>query len=249
MLFVFDAPTAPTEVLHPDPTDRAVPPCVGKVLGLVRTFIAYGRNLTDSLRQHAADPNVLPYFAFVARIFATTDVAQILARISRGLLRAAALEERLRRRAARGQELKPTPIRLPRTSRPAVAKPPTQPDHSAENPSLASPSTLEQILAHDRRRPIGAVLVDICLDLGIVPGQMDRATREELRLALNLYGYASSLTKFLADPAGGTPRLRGGPMSTCIFGPIPIAGWPAIAYPAWPVPFPQSPSPACTGPP
>src|SRR5277367_21943 len=30
--------------------------------------------------------------------------------------------------------------------------------------------------AEVRRRPIGAVLVDICLDLGIVPGQMDRAT-------------------------------------------------------------------------
>jgi len=49
-----------------------------------------------------------------------------------------------------------------------------------------------EIVAQDRDRPIGPILFDICVDLGIVPAQMDPATWDELRLALTLYG---------ADPA------------------------------------------------
>jgi len=230
---VFDAATAPAEACHPDPTDRAVPPRVGSVLGLVRTFIAYGSNLADTLAQHAANPRLLLWFAFVARIFATTDVAQIRARISRGLLRAAALEKRLCRRAARGQELKTDPTRLSRARKPGAAKPATRPDHSAASPTLAGEPALEQILAQDRRRPIGAVLVDICRDLGIVLGQLDYATGKELHRAVILYGgsldrlvFRRGQWQFSEDPA------------ECSDVPIPLdsAGQPIIAYPPWPAP-------------
>ncbi len=239
-MFVFDTATAPVAAVQPDPP-RAVPPRIGQVLGLVRTLIAYGQSLADTLRQHAADPHVLPCFAFVANIFGTTDLAPILASIGRGRLRAAALEDRLHRRAARGQDLTPTPIRLPSPRKPRTPKPAIPP---AEDPSLARLPTPEEIVAKDRRRPIGAVLVDICLDLGIAPGQMDRATWDELRDAVIEYG--GSLVTLLFSRA--RRQLSANPAASPDIGPIPITG-PTIAFPAWPVPFPQSPAPACTGPP
>jgi hypothetical protein len=148
---MFDVATEPVAAVQPDP-NRAMPRHVGKVLGVLHTLIAYGQNLADTLRRHSTAPGVLPCFAFITSIFGTTDLALILARISRGLLRAAALEERLRRRAARGRDLEPTPIRLPSVRKPVVAKPAGPPSGPAEEPSP------EEILAKDRRRPIGAVL-------------------------------------------------------------------------------------------
>jgi hypothetical protein len=94
-MFVFDASTAPAQALQPDPR-RAVPARIGNFLGLLHTLITYGKNLADTLRQHSAAPHLLPCFTFVATTFATADLAVIFARIARGLLRAAALEARLR---------------------------------------------------------------------------------------------------------------------------------------------------------
>ncbi len=221
-MFVFDAATAPAEALQPDP-DRAVPPRIGQVVGLLRTLVAYGRNLADTLRQHSAAPHLLPCFTFVATTFATTDLALILARISRGLLRAAALEDRLRQRAARGQDLQQPARSRPASARnPRAAKPATRQHDPARDPSLASPPTLEQIAAEDRRRPIGAVLVDICLDLGIAPGQMDRATWDELSRAVIDYG-GNLVTLIFSRERN---QLPGDPAASVDFGPIPITGPP-----------------------
>jgi hypothetical protein len=259
---VFDAATEPVAALQPDP-NRAVAHHIGQVIGLVQTLIAYGKNLADTLRQHAAEPHVLPCFAFVARTFSTGDIALILARITRGLLRAAALEARLRRRAARGRDLEVMPIRVPSQRKPHATKPATQPHEPATDPRPARLPTPQEIVARDRRRPVGAILVDICLDLGIVPGQMDRATWDELSLALALYGGNLATLLFpddkrrSADPTEGSPSLsdspsgspNGSPTGNPSLGPIPTAGWLKIVFPAWPARSPQSPVPACTGPP
>jgi len=230
---VFDAAPAPTEAHDPDPTDRAIPPRVGRLLVLLHTFVLYGRNLADTLRQHAADPRVLPFFTDIALTFRSVDLTLILARIRRGLLRAAALEERLRKLAARGQDLDPNRIRPHRPRKPRPRKKPAPRLHDpARAPSLDTPPTLEQIAAEDRRRPIGAVLVDICLDLGIAPARMDRAAREELRHAVIDYRgsigtlYVTRLRKTgdLADLPGDLPM------------PIDKDGQPIITYPPWPAP-------------
>jgi hypothetical protein len=247
---VFDAATESVASVQPDAT-RAVPPCVGKVLGLVRTLIAYGQNLADTLRQHATNPQVLPCFAFVANILGTTDLALILARITRGLLRAAALEARLAKRAAHGRELKPAPIRLPSARERGLPKPTTPNSGPVED---LSP---EEIIAKDRRRPIGAVLAEICLDLGIVPGQMDRSAWDELRRAVILYGGSlatliikrDSKPRSAGDPAGRTPHLRCSLGDIESLARIPVAEWPKIEFPAWPTAPLESPAPACTGPP
>jgi hypothetical protein len=127
-------------------------------LDIVRRLIGYGKELAATLHQRAADN---PYFAPLN--FGTFDLALIQARITRGLQRAAALEERLVRLAARPARqaipAKPAEQRKPRAPRPAGPRTDT---------SLSQMTTDEQIAA-DRRRPIGAVIVDICRDLAIFP--------------------------------------------------------------------------------
>jgi hypothetical protein len=187
------------------------------------------------LRQHAADPQLLPYFFFITSTFGSADLASILARITRGLLRAAALEERLRQRGARGQELTPTPTRLPSARKPCAAKLATPPSSPTQELST------EEILAKDRRRPVGAVLVDICRDLGIAPGQMDRATWDQLHRAVIEYG--GNLVTLIFGPDRW--KLSEDLASSLSEIPLPVdtAGQPVIAFPPWPTPPEQQPPP------
>jgi hypothetical protein len=128
------------------------------LLDLVRKLIEYGKELAATLHQRAAET---PYFAPLN--FGTNDVAVALARITRGLLRAQALQERLARLAARRPARQPAPHtakpkRKPRAVRPTVQRSP-----------LARIPTPEEIAAAVRRQPIGAVIADICRDLAILP--------------------------------------------------------------------------------
>ena len=171
------------------------------LLSLIVQLIDYGKQLAATVQQSAAAPG----FARLARPFGTADIAVILARITAGLRRAAALEAALIRRAARGQDLTPPPIRVPaaRAPRPARqvalpdAQPEPQPANHTEDPRLARLPTEAEIAAEVRRRPVGAVIADICHDLGITPGQLDRAFWDELSRAISIYG--GSLAGFLGN--------------------------------------------------
>ncbi len=179
-----------------------MPSRIGRVLSLVRKLIDYGKQLAGTVQLRAAAPG----FALFAKPFGTADLAVILARITNGLRRAAALEAALCRRAARGQDLTPSPIRLPATRGPRpprqVAPPDAQPepqpaDHT-EAPRLATPAHRGRDRRRGtRRRPVGAVIADICHDLGITPGQLDRAFWDELSHAIIAYG--GSLAGFLGN--------------------------------------------------
>jgi len=230
-----DATTTPAEAHHPD---RPVPPRIGQVLGVVRTLIAYGQDLAETLNQHASVPHLLPFFSFLATIFRSRDVALILARITRGLLRAAALERRLQNRAARGRDIQPRALRPPAARKPRTARQPHPPILDPHHPP-----TLEQIAAHDRHRPIGAVLVDICLDLGVIPGQMAPASWNELGSALALYG--GDLTTLVATrqrrPRSG--RRTRDPS----FLPVRIPGQTGLMFPPWPPPPEENPPPLAGG--
>jgi hypothetical protein len=197
------AAQASTPTTAPDAhgAGAGVPGAIGRVLGLVRKLIDYGRQLAETVQSRAAAPGFVQF----ARPFGTADLGVILARITCGLRRAAALEARLCRHAARGKDLTPAPIRLPATHAPRAARPVApadprpeiQPADPADGSRLARLPTEEQIAAAVRRRPIGAVIVDICCDLGIAPGHLDRAFWDEIHHAIMMYG--GSLTRFLND--------------------------------------------------
>ena len=236
------APTTAPDALRAAPP---MPAAIGRVLSLVRKLIDYGRQLADTVQSRAAAPGFVQF----ARPFGTADLGVILARIVRGLRRAAALEARLCRHAARGKDLKPAPIRLPaaRAPRPvrpvarADPRPDSQPADPTDGPRLARLPTEEQIAAKlatgldpaVRRRPIGAVIVDICCDLGIAPGHLDRAFWDEINHAIMMYG--GSLTRFLND------------LHERLWGFI-SADRSDQAEPGWPASPPRVPAPA-TGPP
>ena len=139
------------------PAPTTEPSRSARLLDLIRKLIDYGRELAATIRQRTATD---PYF--VKARFNTIDLAVILARIARGLLLAEALEARVLRSAAQ-LDAEPAPRRArPAPRAPAVPRVAAEPD-----PRLAQLPTAEQIAAEARRRPIGAVIVDICCDLGI----------------------------------------------------------------------------------
>jgi hypothetical protein len=216
-------PSSATTDPDPPRADAHTPSRLGRVLSVVRKLIDYGKQLAGTVQQRAAAPG----FALFAKPFGTADLAAVLARITSGLRRAAALEAALCCRAARGRDLTPSSIRMPdiRGPRPARlvappdAPPEPEPANHTEAPRLARLPTEDEIAAEVRRRPVGAVIVDICRDLGIAPGQLDRAFWDELSHAIIAYGgnLASFLgnlhTRLIAFNSGRPRRPSGPPMA------------------------------------
>jgi hypothetical protein len=168
------------------------PSRAGRLLGLVRQLIDYGRQLAATLRDSPRPPGA-------------GDITLILARITRGLLRAEALEARVVRAVPR-LDAEPAPPRAPfhRHTPPAHAAARPAAARSVEglvpglDPGIGLP-TEEQIAAEVRRRPIGAVIADICRDLGIMP---NHPLWPELRVLIIRHGgNLASLVKDILDRA------------------------------------------------
>ena len=183
---------APSPGPTPTPEPPRATPRIGRVLSLLRRLIDFGRQLAANAQARAATPD----FARIAWPFGTADLAAILARITGALRRAAALEAKLSLRAARGRDLVVPPIRVaaartPRAARqsapPGVAAAPLPAD-PAQDPRLARLPTEAEIAAELRRRPLGAVIADICHDLGIMPGALTREFWDEIVHAIVIYG-------------------------------------------------------------
>jgi hypothetical protein len=134
-----------------------------RVLDVVRKLIDYGKELATTLQRRAATD-----LAAATRPFGTSDIGLILARITRGLLLANALEARVVALAAR-PAAPPRPARAPAQREPRAPQPASARPTAEADPRLALLPTPEQIAAEVRRRPIGAVIADICRDLGIIP--------------------------------------------------------------------------------
>jgi hypothetical protein len=203
------APAAP-----PVPINR--PSRAERLLGLVRRLLDYGRELASTLHQRAAADLVS-----VACNFGTRDLALIIASITRGLLRACALEARLERSATR-LDAEPR-----RRDQPAQHKPRTHQPAAAATPRRTDLALEEQIAAEVRGRPIGVVIADICRDLGIVASH---PLWRDITLAIILEG--GKLVPVLRNISHRVHQI--------------FAPEEAAAPPAWPAP---SPAPASTGPP
>jgi hypothetical protein len=159
-------------------------PNLTRVLCLVRCIIDFGRSLADNFRQGTITGFD---FSFRAGLFGTTDIPQILLRIARGLRRAAALEALLLARAQRGRDLKTAPLRTCVPRLPSIGLDPSASPRPRIEPLPLEPSD-EEIAADVRGRPVGAVIVDICLDLGLLPGELGRDMHKELHHTLMFYG-------------------------------------------------------------
>jgi hypothetical protein len=180
------ATTAPAPTTQPAPwpvlADRRG--CLARLLGLVRKLIDHGKQLAAAVGQRSlADDPVLARCCF-----GTLDVALIVSRITLALQRATALEARLLRSAAR-PDPKPRPLRASPPRTPRAPQAPADVD-----PRLAALPTPEQIAAEIRRRPVGAVIADICRDLGIMA---DHPLWREVQLAIMLHG--GNLARVLND--------------------------------------------------
>ena len=80
---------------------------------------------------------------------------------------------------------------------PGAARPEPQRADPTEDPRLARLPTEEEIAEAVRRRPIGAVIVDICCDLGIAPGQSIGRSGTKANHAVIMYG--GNLVPFFND--------------------------------------------------
>ena len=198
--------------------------CTARLLGIVRKLIDYGKELAATLQQRTAATNL----AAITRPFGKIDIALILARITQGLHRAAALEARLIDRAQQEEAGLPTvsasPPRQPRSTPPAARCP------SDADSRIARLPTPEQIAAEVRRRPVGAVIADICREFGIRP---NHPLWRELSLAIVMN--SGDLNALLTD----------------IFKRVFTANAERMAAErtASPAPCPRSAKPSATGPP
>ncbi len=160
-----------------DPARKRKPPKANPygegMLSLLRKLAAYGQELAAHLKTCEGPHPPLDIF----HRFGSLSLALIITRITRGLLLAAALEARLIRRL-------PTNEDRPLRTRPAAPSPArtrrsgwnlwVTHDHELEGPMPSAEEIAERI----RRRPAGAVIAEICRDLGI-------DTRHELWREIN----------------------------------------------------------------
>jgi hypothetical protein len=178
VLFMSDAATAPSPTAQPTPAEPDKNTRSGRLLGLIYRLIDYGKELATTVRHRVQTE---PFFAVCH--FGTSDLAQILASISRGLHLASALEARVLRNAGRLDTVgRATGAASPR--KPRLAAPATPPADETDR-VLARMPTPARIAAEIRKRSIGAVLADICRDLGITPSH---PLWEEVHIAMLHHG-------------------------------------------------------------
>ncbi len=220
-----DRPGSPPE----PPRDLAAasapaPSPTGRLFGLVRKLIDYGKDLAHTLQQRTADTTLFT----IARHFGTRDIALILARITRGLLLANALEARLVRRPVREVAvpalLRAAPDRMQRTA------PPAAPCAGRAASELPLVPTAQQIAAALRHQPVGAVIADICRDLGIVPAH---PLWRQVMLVVTEHG--GSITKLFKATMDRVCTRFADPS--------------AVEQDGWPAPWQQAVAACGTGPP
>jgi len=170
----------PTQQPDPDRADERMSPTV-RFAGFLRRIINCGKQLVIAVRLRAHRPD----FPRFARPFGTTYLPHILRRIHAAIHRAIMLEERALQQAGvrlppHTHDRAPSPDKTPDKTRaaapsdnapsaPLASKRTVRPARPAGDPHYADWPSAKQLAAELRRRPIAAVLVDICRDLGITP--------------------------------------------------------------------------------
>ena len=199
---------------QPTPT-RTIPARIAALLHTVRILLGYGRHLAETAERRSAstDFNAVAACFGTGRLCAILAHLQRgllrAAALERVLLQRAARSRDIgcvapsERATATAYQAaaasRPTdraadaainrPMRLPSAGRGALARKPARPSRPAgwNDPELFMP-TLEELEAQVRRRPLGRTLVEICLDLAVVPGFCTGAFWNELFDSIRLHG-------------------------------------------------------------
>jgi len=139
-----------------------------RLRALIDDLILFGNILLETLRH---EPGSEAAIGIIKR-FRSTTVAAIIAHITRGLMLAAALAERVERSVKRIDNPPEPRLDITPPKRPAQPRPGPRPPESLattldDAALLARLPTAEEIAANIRTRPIGDVLADIANDLGL----------------------------------------------------------------------------------
>jgi hypothetical protein len=183
-----------------------MPARIAALLHTVRILLSFGRHLAETATHRSTSPD----FNAIAACFGTGRLHAILAHLQRGILRATALEHVLLARAARGRDIGCVARPEGATASPATPTDPPDTEPSAAEPTAAAPvarepalrlsrppgwndpelymPTLQELEAQVRRRPLGRTLVDICLDLAVVPGFCTGAFWNEMFDSIRSHG-------------------------------------------------------------
>ena len=190
----------PSPGLSPPPqppntsSNETLPEGIAAVLGLLHILLAYGNHLLATLERRATQRS----FATIAQCFGTARLPVILARLTRGIRRAMALQRVLLARAACGNDLvpePPAPYRPSRERSSAAAEgcqrqtsdPAVRPDPK-EHTDLDTIPTIAQLEAEIRDQSVGRVIADICRDLGVSPFRCEQRFAAALHDAITRYG-------------------------------------------------------------
>ena len=192
-----ETPSQPLSQPDP-PRDRsghAVPQNIAQLLYVVRILLEYGRHLAATLERRAAAPG----FVLFSRLFGTARLAVIHAHLHRGILRAAALETVLLKRAETGRDVEISKPAQSESAAQLLAGPEAEPladqvarllAQRAQYDTPVDPARLpglEEIAAEVTRHPITRTIAAICRDLGLVAGLCTHAFWNALVLAMVCY--------------------------------------------------------------
>ncbi len=204
--------TADLATLPDPPKDRPgkpVPEGIAAILSIVAILAEYGRHPAETIEHRA----IWRGFATIAQFFGTASLPVMLANIQRGIMRAAALERMLLRRAARGRDLAflarrvrakreaepAAPQAEPATTEAAGPQPAEAPPAQQPAPGPVRRSLKEEALSLDTlpsmaqfdaevcRRPIGQSIADICRELGVSPSLCEGMFWDRVFMAIRWY--------------------------------------------------------------
>ncbi len=154
-----DPPQSPDP--HQDQAAADSPARTTRLRRLLGKLITHAKRMAEDLTRRPSRGSAF----WISVRFGTKDIALILARITRGLRMAAALQATLPKPHREDQRERPA------RPAPAARKPRTRPTplpRDNANSVLAALPTSREIADQLRHRPIGDVLTEICIDLGIL---------------------------------------------------------------------------------
>jgi hypothetical protein len=190
----------------------------GRLLSLVRRLWDYGRQISASLRQNP--PATAGDNAHLVRTFGISNVVAILTRIALGMHRARFLEAKISSVATQidaGAQPEPAPsTRAPRAcpgaNRPRSPGPAPELSFTEQTIALiVRLPTVDQIARKVHTQPIGAILADICRDLGISRGHplWDELQAAIIEFGGSVVGIVKSRLNRLFPLARIVDRLKG----------------------------------------